>query len=56
MWNTSLSMDTSGIHSQTRKCVQNSTGEWTGVPDQQKRMYRPTQNSGLSPELLEWEH
>ena len=26
------------------------------VPDKQKRIYRPTQNSRSSPEPLEWEH
>ena len=52
-WNTSLSTDTSGIHLQTQKCMQNTSWEWTGVHDQQKRMYRPTQNSRSSPEPLE---
>ena len=44
-WSTSLSMDTSGTHLQTLKCMQNTSWEWTGVPDQWKRLYRPTQNS-----------
>ena len=44
-WSTSLSMDTSGIHLQTQKCMQNTSWEQTGGPDQQKRIYRPTQNS-----------
>ena len=44
-WSTSLSMDTSGIHFQTQKCMQNTSWEWTGVPDQWKRTYRTTQNS-----------
>ena len=56
MWNTSLSTDTSGIHLPTQKCMQNTSWEWTGVHDQQKRMYRPTQNSRSSPEPLEWIH
>ena len=56
MWNTSLSRDTSGIHFQTQKCMQNTSWEWTGVHDQQKRMYRCTQNSRSSPEPLEWVH
>ena len=45
MWNTSLSMDTSGIHLQTKKCMQNTSSEWTGVPGQRKRIYRTTQDS-----------
>ena len=44
MWSTSLSTDTSGIHLQKQKCMQNTSWEWTGVPDQQKRIYRITQN------------
>jgi len=55
-WNTSLSTDTSGIHLQTQKCMQSTSWEWTGVHDQQKRMYRPTQNIRSSPEPLEWIH
>ena len=43
-WNTFLSMDTSGIHLQTQKCIQNTSGEWTGVPDQWKSVYRTMQN------------
>ena len=35
-------MDTSGTHLQTQKCMQNTSWERTGVPDQWKRMYRPT--------------
>ena len=38
-------MDTSGIHLQTQNCMQNTSWEWTGAPDQQKRIYRPMQNS-----------
>ena len=51
MWSTSLSMDTSGTHLQTQKCMQNTSCEWTGVPDQRKRIYRPfqTQDQALSP-------
>ena len=45
MWSISLSMDTSGIYPQTQKCMQNTSWEWTGVPDQRKRIYRTTQNS-----------
>ena len=45
MWNTSLSMDTSGIHLQTQKCMQNTSSEGTGVPDQRKRIYRTKQDS-----------
>ena len=36
MWSTSLSRDTSGIHLQTQKCMQNTSWEQTGVPDEQK--------------------
>ena len=46
MWSTSLSKDTSGLHLQTQKCMQNTSWEWTGVPDQWKRIYRTMQNSG----------
>ena len=45
MWSTSLSSDTSGIHLQTQKCIQNTIWEWTGGPDQGKRIYGTTQNS-----------
>ena len=45
MWSTSLSTDASGIHLQMQKCLQNTCWEWTGVPDQWKRIYRTTQNS-----------
>ena len=34
MWSPSFSMDTSGIHLQTKKCMQNTRWEQTGVPDQ----------------------
>ena len=44
-WSTSLSTDTSGIHLQTQKFMHNTSWEWTGVPDQWKIIYRPTQNS-----------
>ena len=44
-WSTSLSKDTPGIHLQTEMCMQNTSCEWTGVPDQQKRIYRTMQNS-----------
>ena len=41
-WSTSLSTHTSGIHLQTQKCMQNTSWEQTGGPDQQKRLYRAT--------------
>ena len=44
-WNTSVSTDTSGIYFQTQKCIQNTSWEWTGVPDQWKRICRTMQNS-----------
>ena len=44
-WSTSLCMDTSGIHLETQKCMQNTSWEETGVPDHQKRIYRTKQNS-----------
>ena len=44
-WSTSLSIDTSGIHLQTQKCIQNTSGEQTGVPEQRKRIYGTMQNS-----------
>ena len=43
-WGTSLSTDTSGIHLQTQNCMQNTSLEQTGGPDQWKRIYRTTQN------------
>ena len=42
---TSLSTDTSVIYLQTQKCMQNTSWEWKGVPDQWKRIYKTTQNS-----------
>ena len=42
-WSTSLSTDTSRIHLQTQKFMQNISWEHTGVPDQQKRIYRKNQ-------------
>ena len=45
MGSTSLSMDTLGTHFQTQKYIQNISSEWTGVPDQRKRIYSTTQNS-----------
>ena len=56
MWTTFLSTDISGIHLQTQKCMQNTSWEWTGVHDQQKRMYRPMQNTRSSPEPLQSVH
>ena len=50
--NTSLSTDASGIHLQTQKCMQNTNWECTWVYGQQKRIYRPMQNSRSSPEPL----
>ena len=44
-WSTSLSTDTSGIHLQTQKCMQNTSWEQTRVPAQWKRIYRTMQNS-----------
>ena len=44
-WSTSRSTDTSGIPLQTQKCVQKTSWEQTGVPDQWKRIYRTMQNS-----------
>ena len=44
-WSTSLSMDTSEIYLQKQKCMQNTSWEWTGVPDQRKRLSRSMQNS-----------
>ena len=38
-------MDTSGIYFQTQKSIQNSSWEWTWVPDQWKRIDRTMQNS-----------
>ena len=45
MWSASLTTDTSGIHLQTQKCMQNTSSEWTGVPDQRTKVYRTIQNS-----------
>ena len=45
MWSTFLSMVISGIYLQTQKCMQNTSWEQTGVPDQWKRIYRTMQNS-----------
>ena len=56
MWSASLCMDTSERHLQTQKCTQNTSWEWTGEPDQQKRIYRTTQNLRSSLVLLRWEH
>ena len=36
-WSTSLSTDISGIHLQAQKCMQNTSREWTGIPDQWKK-------------------
>ena len=44
-WSTSLSTDTSGIHLQTQKGMQNSSWDQTGVPDQWESIYRTTQIS-----------
>ena len=44
MWSTSLSMDISGIHLQTQRCMQNSC-KWTGGHNQPRRIYRPMKNS-----------
>lgn len=37
MWSTSLTTDTSEIHLQTQKCMQNTSSEWTEVPDQRDK-------------------
>ena len=37
-------MDTSGIHFQTEKILQNTIWEWARVPGCQKRIHRPRQN------------
>ena len=44
-WSTSLSTDTSEIHLQTQKCMQNTSWEWTGVYLTKGKEYRVTQNS-----------
>ena len=44
-WSTSLSVDASGTHSQTQKCLQNTSWEWTGVRKHWKRIYRVMQSS-----------
>ena len=44
-WNTSLSTDTSGIHLQAQKCMQSTSWEQTGAPEQRKRIHKTTQNS-----------
>ena len=63
MWSTFLSTDTSGIHLQTRKCLQNTRGERTGVPDHgEKARWRflplwhrgATTGTGNMEELPEW--
>ena len=46
-WSTSLSLDTSEIHLQTQKCLQFTSWELTGVPDQWKRMHRTTKLGGM---------
>ena len=48
MWSTSLSMETSRIHPQVQKCMKNTSWEWTGVPDQWKRIYRTMQKSSTA--------
>ena len=40
-----LSIDTSGIYLQIQKCMQNTSWEHTGVPDQRNRIFRTMQNS-----------
>ena len=49
-WSTSLSTNTSRTPLQTRKCMQNTHREWTGGPDQRKRIYR-THKLGRRKEL-----
>ena len=41
MWSISLFTATTGMHLQTQKCIQNTSWEWTGVPDQQKEYIDP---------------
>ena len=43
MWSISLSIDTSEIHFQMQKCMQNTTWERTGVPNHWKTIYRTMQ-------------
>ena len=50
-WSTSLSMDTSGIHLQTQKCMQKISWEQTAVTDQGKRIYRTMQKHGRTKKL-----
>ena len=44
-WSISLSTHISGIHLQTQKCVEKTSWEQTGVPDQRNRIYGTMQNS-----------
>ena len=53
MWNTFLSMDTSGIHLLTQKCLQKTSWEWSGVRGHQKRIYRTMQNSVAFPNIAQ---
>ena len=53
MWSTSLSTDTSGIHLQTQKCMQNTSWEQTGVPDQRKRIYAAAKSLQSCPTLCD---
>ena len=41
MWSISVFMDTTGMHLQTQKCIQNTSWECAGVPDQQKEFIDP---------------
>ena len=38
-------MDTQGIHFQTQRSTQNTSWEWTRIPDHWKKIYRTMQNS-----------
>ena len=53
MWRTSLSTDTSGIHLQTQKCMQNTSWERTGVPDHRKRIYAAAKSLQSCPTLCD---
>ena len=46
-WSTFLSTDTSGIHLQTQKCLQNTSWDLTGVHDQWEGIYRTTKFSRM---------
>ena len=43
MWSTALSVNTSAVHLQTQKILQNTSWEWAGVFDHQEGIYSSTQ-------------